>query len=77
MSNETPSYRDGWRPEQSLKDSCFEMLKIVFDPECSVDKASAASLTLIEIINPEIMEEATKLLAEEWEKAIDQAKGTA
>ncbi len=36
-----------------------------------------ACLTLIEIINPEIMEEVTKHLAEEWEKAIDQTKGTA
>jgi hypothetical protein len=77
VSKETLGYRDGWRPEQSLKDSCFEMLKIVFDPECSVDEASAASLTLIEAINPEIMEEATKVLVEEWEKAIDQDKGTA
>lgn len=58
---------DNWRPEFTLKETAYNLLDIIFDPRATPKDCKRAAITLIEIVQPQILEELNKNLQEEWQ----------
>lgn len=68
-SGESLCYAAGWRPEEGLKQTVLDMVKIVFDPQSSVDECEMAASTIVETVHPEIMDKATEEDHRWWDSA--------
>ncbi|WP_417459148.1 hypothetical protein [Kordiimonas sp.] len=65
----TGDYTGGWKPEAGLKNDAKELLHIIFDPDTSPNDAAGAAATLVEIVDPQVMFEATRGSCAELEHA--------
>ena len=64
-------YKNGWRPEAALKQTVLELVAIVFDPHATSEECEQAANTIIEAVNPDVMEQATEYGRRLWEAETD------